>query len=101
MNKAVPTQSALKVFTVLDVLWRNFATGFTPGELAQATGLAPADITRYTATLIEAGYAERIPETNRLRIAVAVARKALQVMQSLDAAERRLSETRSRLSTTH
>jgi len=100
MNKAAPAQTALKVFTVLDVLWRNFATGYTPGELAQASGLAPADITRYVATLIEAGYAERIPETNRIRVAVAIARKALQVMQSLDAAERRIAETRVRLFTT-
>lgn len=99
MNKAKPTQSALKAFGLLDVLWRNFATGYAPGELAQATGLSPADTTRYVATLIDAGYAERIPDSNRIRVAVAVARKALQVMQSLDAAERRIQETRSRLST--
>jgi len=24
-----PNQSAIKLFTVLDVLWRNFATGYT------------------------------------------------------------------------
>jgi hypothetical protein len=30
-------QSATKLFTVLDVLWRNFANGYTPGELAKAS----------------------------------------------------------------
>lgn len=95
-----PNQSAIKLFTVLDVLWRNFATGYTPGDLAKATGLTASTITVYVNTLIESGYAEIIPETNRIRISVNVARKALQVMQSIDAEERRVTEIRSRLLTT-
>jgi DNA-binding IclR family transcriptional regulator len=95
-----PNQSAGKLFTVLDVLWRNFANGYTPGELAKATGLTASSITVYVKTLQEAGYAEQIPETNRIRISVQAARKALQVMQSLDAEERRIGEIRNRLSTT-
>ncbi len=93
-------QSAAKVFSVLDVLWRNFANGYTPGELAKATGLSASDITRYVSTLQEAGYAERIQETGRVRISVSVARKALQVMQSIDSEERRLNEIKNRLHTT-
>lgn len=93
-------QSATKLFTVLDVLWRNFANGYTPGELAKATGLSASTITVYVKTLQEAGYAELIPETNRIRISVQAARKALQVMQSLDAEERRVTEIRNRLLTT-
>ena len=96
---AKTTESALKALAVLDVLFRNFAHGYTPGELAKATGMNPSDITRYVKTLEEGGYAERIPDTNRIRVSVAVARKALQVMQSLDAAERRIQETRNRLMT--
>lgn len=96
---AKPNQSAAKVFTVLDVLWRNFANGYTPGELAKATGLSASNITHYVHTLVEAGYAERIHETSRVRISVAAARKALQVLQSLDAEERRLSEIKNRLHT--
>ena len=93
-------QSATKLFTVLDVLWRNFANGYTPGDLAKATGLPASTITVYVKTLEEAGYAERIPATDRIRISVQAARKALQVMQSLDSEERRLTEIRSRLSVT-
>lgn len=93
------TKSATKVFTVLDVLFRNFAQGFTPSELARATELSPSDITRYVATLIESGYAERITDTDRIRVSVSLARKAIQIMQSLDAAERRIQETRNRLLT--
>lgn len=94
-----PNASAIKLFTVLDVLWRNFANGYTPGELAKATGLTASSITVYVTTLIEAGYAERIPSTDRIRVSVPVARKALQVMQSLDAEERRIGEIKNRLFT--
>jgi DNA-binding IclR family transcriptional regulator len=90
-------QSAGKVFAVLDVLWRNFANGYTPGELAKATGLTACNITGYVKTLEEAGYAERIPTTGRIRVSVSAARKALQVLQSVDAEERRIQETKSRL----
>lgn len=95
------TKSATKVFAVLDVLFRNFATGFTPGELAKATGMSPSDITRYVATLIDAGYAERIPETDRIRVSISLARKSIQIMQSLDAAVARVNEIRNRLMTTN
>lgn len=92
-------QSAGKAFAVLDVLWRNFANGYTPGELARATNLSASAITGYVKTLMEAGYAERIPETGHIRISVAVARKSIQIMQSIDAAEHRVSELKSRLLT--
>lgn len=95
-----PNQSAAKAFAVLDVLWRNFANGYTPGELAKATGLSASNITIYVKTLEEAGYAERIPATDRVRVSVQAARKALQVMQSVDAEERRITEIKSRLLTT-
>lgn len=94
-----PNQSAGKLFTVLDVLWRNFANGYTPGELAKATGLTPSSICVYVKTLEEAGYAERIPETGHIRISVSVARKSIQIMQSIDAAEHRVTELKSRLLT--
>ena len=94
-----PNQSATKLFTVLDVQWRNFANGYTPGELAKATGLTPSTICVYVKTLEESGYAERIPSTDRIRVSVAVARKALQVLQSVDAEERRIQETKARLYT--
>lgn len=94
-----PNKSAAKVFIVLDALFRNFADGYTPGELAAATGMTPPEITRFVLTLTEAGYAERIPETGRIRVSISLARKSIQIMQSLDAAEQRIRETTSRLLT--
>lgn len=91
------SQSAGKAFAVLDVLFRNFANGYAPGELAKATGLPASAITGYVKTLEEAGYAERIPVTGRIRVSVRIARLALQVLQSVDAEERRIQETKARL----
>lgn len=89
--------SALKVLTVLRVLERNFAHGFSMGELAKETGFNPSDITRFVATLEEAGCAERIPETNRIRYSHRMAQVAIHIMLSLDEAERRINEARQRL----
>lgn len=96
-----PNKSAAKVFAVLDVLWRNFVYGYTPGELAKATGLSPSDITRNVATLIEAGYAERIPDTERVRVSHATARMAVQVLNNIDQQYHRLDEMRERLMVTN
>ena len=89
--------SAGKVLTVLDVLLRNFAHGFSPSELCKETGFSPSDITRYVGTLETAGFAERIQETGRIRPSTRFARQAVQVMNSLNAAERQLAELNQRI----
>lgn len=93
------TKSALKVLVVLDVLYRNFAHGFSSGELTKETGFSAPDITRYVQTLEKAGFAERIPETHRIRPSMRHARFAIQVMNSLQAAEQRMTEIKGRLLT--
>jgi Transcriptional regulator len=92
--------SALKVFQVLDVLLRNFAHGFSPKELIEATGFTGTDITRYVNTLEQAGFAERIQETGRIRPSERVARHAVQILHSLNAAERQLAELNQRINRT-
>ena len=92
-------QSTTKALALMDVLFNHFAHGLTPTDLAQATGMSASDITRYVATLEAAGWAERIPETGRIRVSISLARKSIQIMQSLDAAEQRIRETTSRLLT--
>jgi DNA-binding IclR family transcriptional regulator len=62
----------------------------TPTELA--TGLGSSSITRYVATLEEKGFAERIPETGRIRPSVRVAQQAVGILRSLDAAKQRVDE---------
>jgi len=90
--------SAVKVFQVLDVLTRNYYHGFSPTEIARETGFSLSAINGYVNTLIEAGYAERIQETNRIRPGMSkFARIALQILMAMDAAETKVKEIRSRL----
>ena len=91
------SQSAGKVLDVLNVLLGHFAHGLTPTDLSKATGLDPSAITRYVATLEEKGFAERIPETGRIRPSVQFARHAVAVLRSLDAARERIENIQSRL----
>lgn len=93
------SQSAGKVLDVLNVLLGNFAHGLTPTELAKATGLEPSSITRYVATLEEKGFAERIPETGRIRPSSRLAQHAVSVLRSLDSARQRIDEIQNRLTT--
>jgi DNA-binding IclR family transcriptional regulator len=93
-------KSAAKVLAVLDVLMRNFAHGFSSTQLAKETGYSASDITRYVNTLESNGFAERIQETGRIRVSHRMARYAVQIMNSLDEAERRIQESRNRLTRT-
>ena len=91
------SQTAAKVLDVLAALLGHFANGMTPTDLSKATGLDPSAITRYVATLEEKGFAERIPETGRIRPSVQFARHAVAVLRSLDAARERIENIQSRL----
>lgn len=91
------SQSAGKVLDVLNVLLGHFAHGLTPTELAKATNLEPSAITRYVATLEEKGFAERIPETGRIRPSSRLAQHAVGILRSLDAAKQRIDEITHRL----
>ncbi|QBP09829.1 helix-turn-helix domain-containing protein [Cupriavidus metallidurans] len=97
-DKKPAVQSAGKVLDVLAVLLGHFAHGLSPTELSRATGLDPSAITRYVATLEEKGFAERIPETSRIRPSHQLARHAIAILQSLDGAQSRIEESRRRLS---
>lgn len=92
-------QASAKTLDVLAVLLEaNFLAGLSPNELAQATGLAAPDITRHVATLEAKGFAERLPDTGRIRASHSLARHAVRILSALDAAQRRLDATRQTLS---
>lgn len=91
------SQSAGKVLEVLNVLLGHFAHGLTPTDLVKATGLSASNITNYVATLEAAGFAERIPETGRIRPSVRLAQQAVGILRNLEAAKGRLDELTSRL----
>lgn len=91
--------SAVKVLKVLNVLLRHFAHGMAPGDLVKATGESPSNITRYVATLEAAGFAERIPETGRIRPSHRFAQQAVGILRTMEAAKVRVDESVSRLTT--
>lgn len=93
------SQAAEKTLDVLNALLGHFAHGLTPGDLAKATGIEPASITRYVATLEKKGFVERIPETGRIRPSVRFAQHAISIMRSLDSARARLDEIGTRIAT--
>jgi DNA-binding IclR family transcriptional regulator len=93
------SQSAGKVLDVLNVLLGHFAHGLTPTDLVKATGLSASNITRYVATLEAAGFAERIPETGRIRPSSRLAQHAVSILRSLDSARQRIDEMTNRLTT--
>lgn len=95
--KSTVIGSSLKVLEVLDVLLRNFAHGFSPKELKEATGFSGTDITRYVNTLEQAGFAERITETGRIRPSHRLAQQAVQILKSLESASERIKESQNRL----
>jgi len=97
MTAAKTSQTAGKVLDVFAALLGHFAHGMTPTDLCKATGLDPSAITRYVATLEEKGFAERIPETGRIRPSIHLARHAVSILRSLDAAAERIEVTKNRL----
>ncbi|WP_221800479.1 helix-turn-helix domain-containing protein [Oceanobacter mangrovi] len=90
-------QSAERVLTVLDLLMRNFVHGMTPTDIVKATGFSAPNVTRYVATLEATGWAERIPETSRIRASVRLAQRSEQIRSDLEQAQRRIGELQNRI----
>ena len=92
-------QSAGKVLDVLNVLIENFAHGLTPTDISRACQIPASAVTRYVQTLEEKGFAERVPETGRIRPSIRFGRMAASIFNSLNEARRRMDELHSRLTT--
>ncbi|WP_198321691.1 MULTISPECIES: helix-turn-helix domain-containing protein [Methylococcus] len=90
-------KSVEKALDVLNVLMRNFAHGYTNKELSDLCGLSATTICRYLQTLEAKGFAERIPETGRIRASHRHAQFAVQIQLSLDEAIRKLEESKMRI----
>ncbi len=99
MAERLPLQSSATTLRILTLLMRHFAHGITNKDIAAALSLEPSAVTRHTQLLIDEGYAERIPETLRLRAGMRLAKGAQEILQSLDAASLRMVELRTRITT--
>ena len=90
-----PQQRVLRLLTVLA---GNEITGLTNGEVARELGCSPSVAVRDLANLQHAGLAEKVPETDRWRLAPPLVQIAMKHMTALDRAQSRLEETRNRYS---
>lgn len=96
---SIPTNqsSAERVLTVLDTLLRHTVQGLTATEIIHATGYTASSVSRYVDALESTGWAERVPETNRIRASVRVAQRAMNILNDFDKAQQRLTELRNRI----
>ncbi|HBA35078.1 MAG TPA: transcriptional regulator [Gammaproteobacteria bacterium] len=90
-------KSATCILNVLDLLLRHTIHGLTATDIVRATGYSAPNVSRYLKTLEETGWAERIPETNRIRASLRVAQRAVNVMVEFDRAYERLNEIKNRI----
>ena len=89
--------AVVRALAVLDALWGHMAHGLTLSEVARATREPKNYAMRALRSLAAAGYAERIPETERWRPSVRLAREATRVHRSLAGASARLAEITERV----
>lgn len=97
MARTRGNKSAAKVLEVLDMLFCDFANGYTQAEIAAATGLNATAAHRCIQTLLEAGYAEEIRGGKRYRPSHRLAQKTLQVLNSLEVARKLALESDRRM----
>ena len=94
---ARPPQASLTTLKVLRLLERHFAYGLTNSDIAHGCGISAPQVIHHVAALVEAGYAERIPETGRIRPSVRMAQACYVILKSLDDATGRAQELTNRI----
>ncbi|MGK2899983.1 MAG: IclR family transcriptional regulator [Burkholderiaceae bacterium] len=87
-----------RILRLVKLLAGNEITGLAPADIARQQGCSASMVTRDLDNLRSAGWAERVPETDRWRLAPEVVQIATRHMAALDRAEQRLGETRNRYS---
>ena len=86
------SRSQQRVLTVLLRLSGNEFYGLTPGELAEALGERPANITRDLANLKIAGLAEQIEDTGRWRLGPKLVQIAIAFRSHVERCQTKLDE---------
>lgn len=97
-NEAYVSEPQQRILKLLLLLSGNEVVGLAPSEIAKEQGCTPSIVTRDLANLEHAGFAERIPETQRWRLAPLVVQISLRHSVAMDRAAKRLDEVRNRFS---
>lgn len=89
-----------RLLRVITALAGHEVHGLTPKDIATQVGCSGPQVTADMANLVEAGWAERVPDTDRWRLSPKPIQLALRHMQAMDMARSRLDETTNRYSRT-
>lgn len=85
-------RASVTTLRILNLLLRHFAHGLTPSDISKGLNISPSLVTGHVNALEAEGFAERVPETGRIRPSVRLAQSAVQIMKSLDDARTRADE---------
>lgn len=96
MSKPRVNETALRVLRVMIALKGHSLHGLSNAELAKGLGESPANITRYMATLIEAGLATKL-DTGRYAPGIALLQIAQAHANEMDRARQRMNEINQRV----
>jgi DNA-binding IclR family transcriptional regulator len=86
--------ATLRALDLLEFLCGFAVRGASNAELAAAAGLAPHQVTRAAAPLIEKGWVKKDKVTGRFHPTHAFSRLSFRVLAELDAAQQRLDDQR-------
>lgn len=85
-----------RLMRLIQTLAGHEMDGLAPGDIAKLNACSPSQVTRDLANLKAFGWAEQLPVTHRWRLGPDVVRIATRHMASLDRADRKLAELKSR-----
>jgi len=85
-----------RILKTVMVLFGHEVDGLSPSQIAKAINTNAGNVTRDIYNLIEAGVAEKLTHNDNIRIAPRVGQKAIAILNGIDAASRRLEDTKNR-----
>jgi DNA-binding IclR family transcriptional regulator len=98
-EKTRAPRSSQTTLKILNLLLRHFAHGVTPSDVAKSLGISPSLVTGHVNALEAEGFAERVPETGRIRPSVRLAQAATLILRDIEGAAARFNELQSRINT--
>lgn len=96
MSERYRNEAQQRLCRVILLLAGREMDGATPGALAKALDTNPSNMTRDLANLAEAGFAERIGESDQWRLTPKVVQIAVAFFNHMDSAQSRIDEVRQR-----
>lgn len=85
-----------RILTLVLALFGDAVNGYSPSQLAKATGAPASAVTRDLDNLRTAGLAERDEATGHWRLTPRLPQQAIKVFNAIDATQRRVDEARNR-----